>query len=477
MNEDANSLVSVGIDIGTTTTHLTLSRLLLQNEAGPTQVPRISVLERQIIYQSEIYRTPIDADGCINAAAVAALIKKEYARAEFSSLDVKTGAVIITGETARTRNAREVAEAISECAGEFVVASAGAELECLLAGRGAAAEIDSKIQGKTICNIDIGGGTTNIAVFSEGNLIDSACLGLGGRCIQFDSVGRVCGFTDSGEDFLNGVAKFHLFSSGTKPEYELLELTGALISEMVMHAVTSKALPQLVRRLMLTKGLSHSYCIDEYRVSGGVAECMRNPSADPFQYGDMGVFVARGLIGAFQERSIQYSLAKTGIRSTVIGAGMYSMQLSGCTIMVTNGILPLRNVRIVSPFISDDAQLDENSIYVKLKDALEAAGAKNEKLPVAISICDISFLSYEQIQAWAQALVRSYKQSGWSFPLIVLSKTDIALALGQTIKKYAPEIEQVILDGVDTSPGDLIDIGQSLPSRNSVPLTVKTLIF
>lgn len=477
MSEETDSILSVGIDIGTTTTHLTLSRLLLQNEATANQVPRISVLDRQILYKSPIHRTPLSADGSIDAQAVAALISREYSSSSFSSVDIKTGAVIITGESARKRNAREVSQAISELAGEFVVASAGAQLECLLAGRGAAAESDSRSSGKTICNIDIGGGTSNLAVFRNGELLEAACLGIGGRCIQFDKEGAVTGFTDSGEDFLNGVAKYHLFPLGLKPDLELVQLVGALVAELILHTVTSKSLPQLVRRLMLTEGLSLNYHIDEFRFSGGVAECMRAKTNSLFEFGDMGVAIASGLLDALAEKQINFRIAEAAIRSTVIGAGMYSMQLSGCTVMVTEGILPLRNVRILSPFAATDGNLDENTIFVKLRDCLESCGARNESLPVAIAVCDISALSYDALQKWARALLKSYKQAGWKFPLIILSKTDIAMALGQTIKKYAPEIEQIILDGVDTSPGDLIDIGNSLPARNSVPLTVKTLIF
>ena len=47
--------------------------------------------------------------------------------------------VVAPGETARKANARAVTQALSELAGDFVVATAGPALEGVLAGRGSGA--------------------------------------------------------------------------------------------------------------------------------------------------------------------------------------------------------------------------------------------------------------------------------------------------------------------------------------------------
>ena len=181
----ANSLLSVGIDIGTTTTHLTFSQLFFSNRSSVNQAPKLSIDKKVVIFESEIALTPLNDDGNIDEAAVAALIKANYAEAQITAEAVQTGAVIITGESAMKRNAPAIIAAISDLAGDFVAESAGAGLESILAGRGSGCDKESLERNKTIANIDIGGGTSNIAVFSRGRLLQTACLNIGARFIKF----------------------------------------------------------------------------------------------------------------------------------------------------------------------------------------------------------------------------------------------------------------------------------------------------
>ncbi|MBX9686489.1 MAG: ethanolamine ammonia-lyase reactivating factor EutA [Candidatus Obscuribacterales bacterium] len=473
----ADSIISAGIDIGTSTSHLSISRLKLGNSETATRVPKLAVLERSIIFKSEIYRTPLNADSSINAEAVAELLKKAYAQAKISANEIQTGAVIITGETARLRNARELSAAIAKLAGDFVVAAAGWELEGLLAGRGSGAEFLSRQKQKTICNIDIGGGTSNFSVFSDGKLIDSACLSIGGRCIQFDEENKLCALSESGETFLDGVAKLNLFRQGEIISEDQLELVSALLAEIILHTASSSSPPQIVQRLLQSEALSQNYKIDEYRFSGGVATCMREKFDNPYLFGDLGIFLAEAMLAALKEKEINYSLAEDGIRATVIGAGMHSLQLSGSTILVSDGTLPIRNARIIRPFRPGDENLAANEIQSILSAYLceEMRGEADEA--IALAVCDLSKLSYDRLQCWAKALADCHLNSKSKAPLIVLSREDIGLALGQTIKRYCRELQIIILDDVDSSIGDYIDIGKAIPNNNSVPLTVKTLIF
>lgn len=469
-----NSIISTGIDIGTSTSHLTLTKLKIESTGLMNRVPEVSITQREIIYRSPIYATPLHEDGSIDGKAIAEILQGEYARAGLVAAQVQTGAVIITGESARLRNAREVVDSISQLAGDFVVASAGCNLESLLAGRGSGAAHASREQGKTICNIDIGGGTSNYAVFRDGNLIDSACLGIGGRCIRFDGGGRILKFTESGETFLDAVAKFHLLSRASKPDRELLLLIASLLSEIIAHAAASATPPQVVQRLMQTDPLRHDYSIDEYWFSGGVAECMKREDIAELAYGDMGVMLARALPEAFAERGLKFHVSELGIRATVIGAGTHSLQISGSTIKVKGAQLPLKNLPILSPFAKGDAQLQASEIKERIRSGLKE---HEDGVNAAIAVCDLSTLSYEGLKVWADALLEIHREQAAGQALIVLSKEDIGLALGQTINQLCAETELLIIDGVDSSLGDFIDIGTPLPDASALPLTVKTLIF
>ena len=135
-----SSILSVGIDIGTTTTQLIFSRLTIQNEGTAYSVPRFAITEKEILYRSRIHFTPLLSDTVIDAEGVRKIIDAEYTASGFDRTDIQTGAIIITGETARKENARDVLSALSGYAGDFVVATAGPALESVLAGKGSGSQ-------------------------------------------------------------------------------------------------------------------------------------------------------------------------------------------------------------------------------------------------------------------------------------------------------------------------------------------------
>ena len=137
----SETLQSVGIALGTSTTQLIHSRLTLENTAPAFTVPRMEISKREILYRSPIHFTPLLNADTLDAAAIGDLIAGEYDRAGICPEEIQTGAVIITGETARKENARAVLAAISHLAGTFVVATAGPALESVLAARGAGADV------------------------------------------------------------------------------------------------------------------------------------------------------------------------------------------------------------------------------------------------------------------------------------------------------------------------------------------------
>ena len=176
-------ILSVGIDIGTSTTQLIFSRLTIENRASSYTVPRIDIVDKEVIYRSKIYFTPLRSATEIDAEAVKRIVREEYQAAGMTPEMLRTGAVIITGETARKENANEVLEALSDLAGDFVVATAGPDLESVLSARGAGTDALSKEKRTAIANVDIGGGTTDIAVITLGSMACSTSLKLAGDAL------------------------------------------------------------------------------------------------------------------------------------------------------------------------------------------------------------------------------------------------------------------------------------------------------
>lgn len=167
----SETVISVGIDVGTSTTELVFSRLTIENVAGAFVVPRISIVDKTVIYRSRIYLTPLINPELIDVDALRTIVEDEYRAAGVKPSDVHTGAAIITGETARADNAEQVLQALSELAGDFVVAAAGPLLEAVLAARGVGIDSWSRDNPQVIANLDVGGGTTNIAAYRFGRLL------------------------------------------------------------------------------------------------------------------------------------------------------------------------------------------------------------------------------------------------------------------------------------------------------------------
>ena len=200
-------LLSVGIDIGTTTTQLIFSKIKMENTTGYFAVPRISIVDKEILYQSEVHLTPLLTETLIDSDGVREIVAQEYQKAGIVPSSVDTGAVIITGESARKENARAVMERLSAFAGEFVVSTAGPDLESVIAGKGSGAWAYSLDHHCEAVNLDIGGGTTNIVVFSEGDVIAKGCFDIGGRLIRVEN-GRITHISPSAKLVAESLGSF-----------------------------------------------------------------------------------------------------------------------------------------------------------------------------------------------------------------------------------------------------------------------------
>ena len=312
---------SVGIDIGTSTTQLVFSRLVVENLAGNYAVPRISIVEKEVIYRSKIYFTPLRSPTEIDTEKVKEIVRGEYAAAGIRPEDLQTGAVIITGDTARKQNANQVLEALSDMAGDFVVATAGPDLESVLSARGAGADVISEEHRTTVANIDIGGGTSNIALYEKGTLRGVSCLDIGGRLIKVEQ-GRISWIFPK----IHALAQKHgiaLEVGDPAKEQTLYELCA------IMAGHLAQALGLLPKDgdhvgLYTNDGspIPTEPAVRGVTFSGGVADCVYDPEpGDVFRYGDIGVLLGRAIRNHAAFQTVDLFRAAETIRATVVGAG------------------------------------------------------------------------------------------------------------------------------------------------------------
>ena len=268
-------IISTGIDIGTTTTQLIFSRLRMKNTGGFGSVPKIEVVSKEIVYRSPVFFTPLIKEETIDAGAVETIVRNVYTEAGMEPEDIDTGAVIITGETARKRNAREVVAALSEVAGDFVVAAAGPDLESVLSGKGSGAAELSKETGKLVANLDIGGGTTNISYFLDGEVVDTGCLNIGGRLVKIQNH-RIVYLSPAIMPFLtiDNVS----VAIGTELDDNIIHSLERVASHMARVLAEGVGLEKtqdtLLEQCITNHGIALEKVPDIIVFSGGVAACM-----------------------------------------------------------------------------------------------------------------------------------------------------------------------------------------------------------
>lgn len=64
------TLLSVGIDVGTSTTQLIFSNIYVENVSSMARVPEFRIVGKDIIYKSNIHRTPLTSATVINEDAL-----------------------------------------------------------------------------------------------------------------------------------------------------------------------------------------------------------------------------------------------------------------------------------------------------------------------------------------------------------------------------------------------------------------------
>ena len=437
-----SELISLGLDVGTTSSQLVVSRLRIENRAGSFSVPQMEIEDRKILYKSPIHFTPLLEGDLVDAPKLRQMVDAELEKAGITREMIDTGAVIITGETSRKENARNVLEELSGYAGEFVVATAGPDLESVLAAKGAGAVDHSEKTGEKVLHMDIGGGTSNLALIEDGKITATTCLNVGGRLLKIGENGVLT--------YVSPVLE-GLFSK--KPgDYvnreEVLALCRMLVQ--VLEAAAGLRAWECWMDALRTAGASRLEPPRDPVISfsGGVADCI-NAEQPWLAFGDMGPELGRAIRESRLCRGA-YMLGAETIRATVIGAGCHSAQLSGSTVFHQNIQLPLKNLPVAE-------SVDELAAFDG---------------PGVLALKGIESPDYARVALLAEELTRELGDG----PVILALQEDMAKALGQQIALRRGSGAPVLcLDRVCLKAGDYLDVGA--PVGPALPVVIKTLIL
>jgi len=475
---DSRALLSVGVDVGTTTTQIVFSRINLTDVARPGQIPRINITGREVIYQSPIVFTPLKDYDTVDAEKLNEIVRREYAAAGVDPKQVETGAVIITGETAKKKNADEILRALSGLAGEFVVSVAGPNVESLIAGRGAGAAKYSQEHYTSVTNIDIGGGSANSVTFRSGNIIGAAAMNFGGRILEIEhGSGQVRHIADPAKNILNDLG-LHL-EIGMSPSLEDLRRFTGRMADLAVELVEGTSSP-LAQKIYLTPPTPVSGKGTLLMFSGGIGHYYYKPLkidsvADATLHDDVGPLLAESMRQHPVLNSYEVVQPSETLRATVLGASTQTVTLSGSTIWAEREILPMKNVPVIRPVLQTD--LDPVSVSASIAEAVRRWDVNVATDPFAIALELNRPLDYTSLSQLANGLREFAAGMPSDRPLVVIIERDYAQALGQTVKGLAPERSLLVIDQVGLTEGDYIDVGTPLMDGRVVPLSVKTLIF
>jgi ethanolamine utilization protein EutA len=473
METNEIEILSVGVDVGSSTSHLAFSNLVLKRDQRSV-TRRFNIQERNIIYEGRIIHTPLLDDNTIDIVRLTDFFKEEYKRADIDPADIQTGAVIVTGESARKQNARQIAEALSNDAGRFVAATAGPNFESLIAAMGSGAATRSKDDNKTILSCDIGGGTSNIAISRNGEILSTSCLSVGGRLLGVDSEGKIWRLDEPAAKVMENLGLKH--EIGDVISKVDIDGIAEKFAEILFEVMTGPATSPLARRLMLTADLNFAGPIDEYSFSGGVAELMYGGLNN---FDDIGHILADKIKLLTTELSAPVIELPNKIRATVIGAGAYSLSISGCSGFRDDEIsFPIRNVPVMRVDV-DQSKLSSEHIITQINASFQRFDLSEGDEVIALYFKNPVRVSYPQLELFAKSIERALTNTIQNkLPVILIFETDIACSVGNVIRRETRlKTNLLSLDELMLKEGDWVDIGEPLVDGQVFPVTVKSLVF
>jgi len=468
---------SVGIDIGSSTSHLMFSRLVLARR-GREYFSGYTVIEREVVYRSPVMLTPFESGNSrIDAPRLSEFIQQSYIDSGLEAHHIDTGAVITTGEAAKKENTAAIIQLLAEDAGKFVCAAAGPSLEAVLAAHGSGAVKYSrngeKFAGRTVLNVDIGGGTSKIAVVRDGRVVQSCAASVGSRLVAWDENG----FLTRVEECVRPVAEFLnlRLEVGQRLEPGDREILARQLVELLFEIVRQKTADPLAAALMITAPLKDVGPVAAVFYSGGVAEFIYGKESRNF--GDLGELLGQSILDNHRKWGVPLESPLERICATVIGASQYTVQVSGNTIYLSDSnTLPLHNVPVVKlPVLAE--RFEQRDVAAAVRSSFGVIGLKDGEKNVALAVNWKHEPDYCLLSNFAKGLIAALPETiSGRKPLILIFDNDVANLIGRLLADLIVN-PIVSIDSINVGQLSYIDIGSRLETTSAVPVTVKSLIF
>ena len=477
--QDNITLLSVGIDIGSAGTQVIFSRVHLRR-LSEELTSRYFVVGRETVYQSPVALTPYLSEERIDDQAIGRIIDSAYEAAGVHPDNVDTGAVILTGEALRRENAKAIADVLAEVGGEFVCAAAGHHMESMLAAYGSGAAKVSHDRAAALLNVDIGGGTTKLALVEAGKVVHTAAIHLGGRLAVIDAEGRLTRLDPAGKR-LAALAGCD-WNLGDRVSEDDLRRVTAWMADALVAALTrgsgaargrgvvadgaARRRGRHRRRDVLGRRRANTSTAARNAISAtsAAASGTRSASASP-----------RG--------GFPFPLLPAGecIRATALGASEYSVQLSGNTVYISSPgeLLPRKNLQVLQPRVTLGDTIDPSAVAAAIRNHFRDFDIVEGDSEVALAFRWRGAPAYARLAGLARGIVEALPRTlAAGKPLFVVLDGDVAQTLGALLKdELGVASEVLVLDGISLWDFDYIDLGRVRMPSFTVPVTIKSLVF
>jgi ethanolamine utilization protein EutA len=472
VDEDEIQLVSIGIDIGSSTSHCAFSRVTLERVDT-----RYVVAAREVLFESDILLTPYSSGNTIDTEVLDRFLRAQYAAAGIGFAEIDTGALILTGTAVRRGNARAIADLFAEAAGKFVSVSAGDAMEAVLAAFGSGAAALSATTGQDILNVDIGGGTTKIARCVGGEVVDLTAIDIGARILATDNAGALNRIEPAGRR-IAGDCDVAVEQGGRPTDGELDRIADRMADHLIA-AMADGDLGEGTASLLRLAPLRAAASPAIVTFSGGVSEYVYARTDE--SHGDLGPRLASRIAERTRAWGPEVQTPKQGIRATVIGASQYTVQISGSTIFISDlAVLPLRNLPTILPQLAlADEAAGPASVAAAVRTALERFAHLDETKPIAVFYRWTESATFARLDMFCRGVADAFADRvAAGCPIVLIGNSDVGGLIGVHFREeMGIDATIVSIDGIALQEFDFVDIGAMLEGSGSVPAIIKSLVF
>lgn len=472
---DNIELTTVGIDVGSSTSHLMFSKLHLQR-LGQYLSSRYVVVERKVLHRSPILLTPYTPEYTINGDALQHFVSQAYQEAGFTPDEIDTGAIILTGEAVKRHNARAIAHLFAGEAGKFVCASAGHNLEAVLAANGSGAVHLSRQGPSTVLNIDVGGGTTKFALVRDGQVLETAAISVGGRLLATDEDDRLIRIEPAARTVGDTLGIDLQLDQVLQPEQR--SALARRFADCMFEMIRPDALSPLTRELLVTPELATRQPVDAVVFSGGVSEYIYQ--RERANFGDLALDLAGWVLDRTSDLPGPVQQPQEGIRATVMGASQFTVQVSGNTISVSDeSVLPMRNIQVIYPVLPEREEVEAHELAAAIQRAFQRFDLTEGDQEVALAIGWRGTPRYQLLRNLAEGIKLGLPRTiANGMNVIIVFTHDFGKLVGEILRNDLGVTSRVVsIDSIHLRELDFIDIGEMIYPAQVVPVVVKSLVF